>query len=128
MNVHDKAYELAHTMKESEEYQNLLSLQNEVEADEESNRMMHDFRDKQMGFQQKMIDGNEPSEDDIKQIEKLYEVIQLHPKISRLFEAEQQFSLLMQDVQRIIAEPLEALYGTDDEDDDEELGEGETSP
>ncbi|QDX92757.1 YlbF family regulator [Brevibacillus laterosporus] len=108
---YDKAHELARAIKESDEYKTFLTAQQNVSADPEASRMLADFRQKQFEFQMKQMSGQELGQEEIEQIQKLYETIQLHPEIRKVLEAERMLGQIMEDVNRIIAEPLQILYG-----------------
>ena len=45
----------------------------------------------------------------MEQLQKQYEELALNPRISQLFDAERRLSIVLEDVQRIIAEPLKAM-------------------
>jgi cell fate (sporulation/competence/biofilm development) regulator YlbF (YheA/YmcA/DUF963 family) len=106
MNVYDKAYELARALKESVELKELKQAKAQIDADPDTKRMFDDFRERQMELQKKMMSGEMPPKEDMEKMEKLYEVVGLNPAIRKLFEAERRLSVIMEDVQRIIAEPL----------------------
>jgi cell fate (sporulation/competence/biofilm development) regulator YlbF (YheA/YmcA/DUF963 family) len=109
LNVHDKAYELARAIKESPEYKEMKEVRVQIDADAESKKMLDDFRQRQNELQQKMMAGEMPPQEEMQKMEKLYEVISLNPNVRRLFDIERRFSVVMEDVQRIIAAPLEEL-------------------
>ena len=108
---YDKAHELARSIKESAEYKMFLVAQKKVSETPDSNRMLEDFRQKQFEFQMKQMSGQELSQEEIEQIQKLYEIIQLNDDIRKVLEAERMLGQIMEDINRIIAEPLQALYG-----------------
>jgi cell fate (sporulation/competence/biofilm development) regulator YlbF (YheA/YmcA/DUF963 family) len=109
MNVHDKAYDLARAIKESSEYKEMKDIRAKVDADPTSKTMLEDFRKRQSELQQKMMAGEMPPQDEMEHMQKLYEVLALNPNINQLFDAERRLSVVLEDVQRIIAEPLEAM-------------------
>ncbi|MBD0382753.1 YlbF family regulator [Paenibacillus sedimenti] len=109
MNVHDKAYDLARAIKESSEYMEMKDIRAKVDADPSAKNMLEDFRKRQTEFQQKMMAGEMPPQEEMEQMQKLYEVLALNPNIGRLFDAERRLSVVLEDVQRIIAEPLESM-------------------
>lgn len=109
MNVHDKAYELAKAIKESSEYKDMKDVRSKIDADVSSKRLLEDFRKKQTELQQKMAGGVMPPEEEMEQLQEQYEVLSQHPRINQLFDAERRLSIVLEDVQRIIAEPLEAM-------------------
>ncbi|TDG00668.1 YlbF family regulator [Paenibacillus piri] len=107
MNIYDKAYDLARALRESSELKEVKAINDQIKAEPQSKRMLDDFRQRQMELQQKMMSGDMPSKDDMDKMEKLYEVINLNPALHRLFEAERRLGVVMEDVQRIISEPLQ---------------------
>jgi cell fate (sporulation/competence/biofilm development) regulator YlbF (YheA/YmcA/DUF963 family) len=94
-------------LRESSEIKELKQLNDKIKEDPDSKRMLDDFRGRQMELQQKMMAGEMPSQEDMGKIEKLYEVINLNPSLRGIFEAERRLSVIMEDVQRIISEPLQ---------------------
>lgn len=110
MNVHDKAHELSRAIKESGEYKDAKMAQEAVNADPESKRMMDEFRQKQMDLQSRIMAGETPPQDEIEMMEKSYEVISLNFSIRKLMEAERRLSVIIEDVQKIMAESLQELY------------------
>ncbi|OMF35909.1 hypothetical protein BK133_09445 [Paenibacillus sp. FSL H8-0548] len=109
MNIHDKAYELAKALKESEEA-NLLKLAKEAaQADAEAKSMLDDFRERQAFLQQKMMAGEEPSAEDMEKMNKLYETISANPLIGKLLDAERRFAVVFEDVNRIISDVLKSI-------------------
>ncbi|SFL63489.1 YlbF family regulator [Salibacterium qingdaonense] len=110
-NVYDKARELAQDLRDSDEFQNLKNLHEEVEQDEVAKRMLDNFRSLQLDLQQKQMQGEQPTEEEITQAQKQFEMVQQHEVISKLMEVEQQMSTTIQDLNKIITEPLEDLYG-----------------
>lgn len=111
MNVHDKANELARALKESEEVQEITAAMKLVDADPDSKRMLEDFRRRQNEIQQRMMSGDMPAQEEMEQMEKSFEVLSLNLNIRRLFEAERRLSVVIEDVNKIIMESLQHLYG-----------------
>lgn len=111
MNVHDKANELARALKESEEVQEITAAMKLVDADPDSKRMLEDFRRRQNEIQQRMMTGDMPAQEEMEQMEKSFEVLSLNLNIRRLFEAERRLSVVIEDVNKIIMESLQHLYG-----------------
>jgi len=109
MNVHDRAYELAKAIKESSEYKDMLEIRSKINQDASSKNLLEDFRSRQNELQQKMAAGEMPPEAEMEQLQKLYDVLALNPAIKQLFDAERRLSIVLEDVQRIIAEPLQAM-------------------
>lgn len=110
-NLHDAAYNLEKVIRESDELKQLKSLYNDVNNDEIAKRMFENFRDLQMNLQQKQMQGEQITEEEVQKAQQQVELVQQHEKISQLMEMEQRISLLLNDVNKIIMKPLEELYG-----------------
>lgn len=110
-NLYDVAYQLEQALRESDEFKALKKLYDEVEADESARRMFENFRDIQLRLQQKQMNGEEITEEEIVQAQKSVQLVQQHEKIAKLMETEQRMSMAIQDLNKIIMKPLEELYG-----------------
>ncbi|GIP20924.1 YlbF family regulator [Paenibacillus sp. J22TS3] len=111
MNIYDKAHDLAKAMKDSPEVQEIMAAVKLIDADPQSKEMLDNFRTRQNELQQRMMSGDMPSPEEMEQMEKQFEVLSLNLNIRRLFEAEQRLSVIIQDVNKIIADSLQHLYG-----------------
>ncbi len=110
-NIYDIAHELGKTIKESDEFKLLKQLHVEIEKDQAANQMLENFRKMQMELQQKQMQGVQISEEEAQKAQQLFELVQQQPIISKMMEAEQRLSVIITDINRIITEPLEELYG-----------------
>lgn len=111
MNIYDKAHELAAALKDSKEVTEITAAMKLVDADPESKQMLDNFRTRQTEVQQRMMSGDMPAQEEMEQMEKLFEVLSLNLNIRRLFDAEQKLSIIIQDVNKIITDSLQHLYG-----------------
>ncbi|WP_433943874.1 YlbF family regulator [Paenibacillus sp. SN-8-1] len=111
MNIYDKAHELAQALKDSQEVQEITAAVKLIDADPDSKRMLDDFRNRQNELQQRMMSGDMPSPEEMENMEKQFEVLSLNLNIRRLFDAERRLSVIIQDVNKIIADSLQHLYG-----------------
>ncbi|KKO52903.1 YlbF family regulator [Paenibacillus sp. DMB20] len=111
MNIYDKAHDLAKAMKESQEVQEITSAMKLIEGDAESKQMLDNFRQRQMEIQQRIMSGDMPSQEEMEKMEKLFEVLSLNLNIRRLFDAERRLSTIIEDVNKIISDSLQDLYG-----------------
>jgi len=110
-NVYDKAHELAKVFKEGEDFKQLKQLHEEVSSDPAAHNMLENFRKVQIELQQKQMQGMQITEEEVTQAQQQFELVQQHEVISKLMEAEQRVSVLIGDLNQIITEPLEELYG-----------------
>src|SRR5699024_9691670 len=110
-NVYDNAYDLEKAIRNSDEYQKLKQCYDELEQDETGKKMFDNFRDLQLQLQEKQHKGEEISEEEAQSAQQQLELIQQHEGISKLMQAEQQMSTIINDLNGIITKPLEELYG-----------------
>ncbi|MEK4564315.1 YlbF family regulator [Alkalihalobacillus sp. FSL R5-0424] len=110
--LQDKAQELKQALAESEEFKSLQSLHNQINEDEIAKKMLDNFRQLQLELQQKQMQGIQITEEEAQQAQQQFELVQQHELISKLMEAEQQLSVIIGDINKVITEPLEEIYGT----------------
>ncbi|MFK3938611.1 YlbF family regulator [Alkalihalobacillus sp. NPDC078783] len=110
--LQDKAQELKQALAESDEFKSLQSLHNQINEDEIAKKMLDNFRQLQLELQQKQMQGIQISEEEAQQAQQQFELVQQHELISKLMEAEQQLSVIIGDINKVITEPLEEIYGT----------------
>ncbi|AIC93914.1 MULTISPECIES: YlbF family regulator [Shouchella] len=109
--TYDKAHELKDALEQSEEFKALHELHAQIEADEIAKKMLENFRKLQLDLQQKQMQGIQISEEEAQQAQQQFELVQQHELISKLMEAEQQLSVIITELNKIITEPLEKIYG-----------------
>lgn len=114
-NIYDSAYDLEKAIRNSDEFSGLKEAYDNVMGDESARRMFEDFRNTQMELQEKQMQGQEISEEEVEKAKGVVELVQQHGEISKLMEQEQRLNVLINDVSRIITKPLEELYGAPDE-------------
>lgn len=109
-NIYDLAHSLAKGLKESEEFKTLKTSQELMESEETSKKMFNDFRQTQMDLQMKQMQGQEISQEEMEKANQLFETIKLNPAISRLLDSEQRLSVIIEDINKIIFEPIQEIY------------------
>ena len=110
MTVIDHAKTLAIAIRESAEHKRFTDAREALSGDETASKMLEDFHHKQMELQQKQLMG-ETGEKTENELEKLYEVITLTPKIKEFLEAEYAMQIMYMDIQRDLAEAFIELTG-----------------
>lgn len=119
-NIYDSAYDLEKAIRNSEEFTNLKEAYDAVMADESAKQMFDNFRNTQMELQEKQMQGQEISEEEVEKARQVVELVQQHADISKLMEEEQRLNQVINDVSRIITKPLEELYGDPSQQDEEQ--------
>lgn len=109
-NIHDVAYELQKAIAENDDFKTLKESYAAVQADVASKNLFDEFRTMQLSLQQKMMQGQEITEEDNQQAQEVVVRIQQDAKITKLMETEQRLNVVIGDVNKIIMKPLEELY------------------
>jgi cell fate (sporulation/competence/biofilm development) regulator YlbF (YheA/YmcA/DUF963 family) len=111
VNIHDSAYDLEKAIRNSDDYKNLKSLYDAVNSDEVTKSLFQSFRNMQLDLQQKQMMGQEISEADVAEAQKVVAEVQQNEKIAQLMQAEERMSTVITELNQIILKPLEELYG-----------------
>lgn len=106
MNVYDQAHNLAKAIKESEEFKQYEETKKTVDANPELAQMLADFQGKQMELQTKQMMGEEMGEEMMESIQNLYAIIMKDPVAAEHMQNEMRFSLMMNDVYKILGEAM----------------------
>ena len=65
VNLYDYANQLEQALRDSDEYKAIKDAFSKVKANEDSKRLFDEFRETQMSFQQKQMQGEEIPEEDL---------------------------------------------------------------
>jgi len=106
MNVYDQAHNLARAIKESEEFKQYDYLKKVIDQNAELSKMVKDFQAKQFELQAKQMMGEEMPADMMQSIQELYQIIMTDPTAAQYMQAEMRFSLMMNDVYKILGEVM----------------------
>ncbi|MCJ7840431.1 YlbF family regulator [Lederbergia sp. NSJ-179] len=110
-NLYDCAYELEKALRQSDEFTDLRNMYKAVEDDATAKSMFDSFRQIQMQLQEKQMAGQDISEEEVQQAQMIANQVQQNEKVTKLMEAEQQMSMMIQELNKIIIKPLDDLYG-----------------
>lgn len=106
MNVYDQAHGLARAIKESEEFKQYDNLKKEIDKKPELAAMVKDFQQKQFQMQAKQMMGESNTPDVTQQIQEMYQIIMKDPMAAQYMQAEMRFSLMMNDVYKILGDVM----------------------
>ena len=110
VNLYDYANQLEQALRESEEYKAIKEAFANVKANEESQKLFDEFRETQINFQQKQMQGEEIAEEDLQKAQEQAQAIEKDENISALMNAEQKMSQVFQEINQIIVKPLDEIY------------------
>ncbi|MEK4387328.1 YlbF family regulator [Solibacillus sp. FSL W7-1464] len=110
INIYEDINKLEATFRKTDEFQNLKNAVETVRADEEAKVLFTNFRDVQLKMQAKQNAGEEITEEEYVFLQKTAQLAQQNAKIIGMLEAEMALSEVIQEVNRIITQPIQALY------------------
>ena len=110
MNVYNEAHNLATAVKESEEFKQYDELRKKIEANEALSKMVTDIQQKQLDLQMKQMSGQLEGDPQAKMME-IYQLMMKDPLLAEFFTAEARFSLMMQDVYKILNDAVGLKFG-----------------
>lgn len=106
MNVYDEAHNLAHAIKNSNEFLEFDRMRVEIEKDEQVSEMLRDIQKLQIEIQTSQIQGQEVDEAVLSQIQSLGTMLATKPLATEYMKAEATFSIMMNDVFQIIGDAV----------------------
>ena len=109
-NIYDTANQLERDLRELQEFKTVKESFEAIYADETAKALFDEFRAVNIELQQKQFSGQEITEEDIQKAQELGQKVSENEYIKALMEAEQRLNTIMQDINRIITNPLQELY------------------
>lgn len=110
VNLYDHANQLEQALRESDEYQAIKNAYAKVKENQESKDLFDEFRETQLSFQQKQMQGEEIGEEELQKAQEQAQKIENDSNISELMAAEQNMSQVFQEINQIIVKPLDEIY------------------
>ena len=110
INIYNEINALEATFRKTAEFEALQEAVAVVKADEDALKLFQSFRKVQMDLQQKQMAGEELLEDELVYAQKTAQLAQQNEKILAMLEAEMKLSSVIEEVNRILVKPVQALY------------------
>ena len=103
---YDKAHDLAHAMRESEEYKELMAAQEALKADAVAAALVRTFMAQQMQWEYAKLSGAPEADALQKKQEELLPQIQENAAAAAYLQAQMRWSQISNDIYKIISEPI----------------------
>lgn len=110
VNIYDTANEMSRQLVETQEFQNLKKAFEALKADEDAFNSFKKFQQMQVEAQKKQMQGQQPSDDEIKAIQTIAKEISGKKAVQDLMNQERQVDQMLQQVNKAITDPLQSLY------------------
>ncbi|SDZ13411.1 YlbF family regulator [Thermoactinomyces sp. DSM 45892] len=108
-NPYDLAHELVRSLKESEVFLEMKKLKGEIEANESYKEMLEGYHRLHIDLQRVRMQGMEVTDELKERAEKTTTAIQEIPVLMQYLKEEERFSILLSDIQKIMAEPVQEI-------------------
>lgn len=110
VNVYDSANQLQQDLQQSQQFQALKEAIAKVKANDEAAKLLAELQGKQKELQQKQMQGQQISDDELKAVQELGKKVQAVPELVDLLGKEQALNQLIEDLNKVIFEPIANLY------------------
>lgn len=108
-NIYDLANELERSLRALPEYQTVVSAKAALSDNAEAQALLKDYTDFQIGIQNALQNGQMPTEEDQEKMNDYVKKIEATPLVADFFAKQNQLSVYVTDIERIIFKPLQEL-------------------
>ena len=106
MNVYDEVNNLARAIKESKEYKEYKEVKTEINKMPDLKQKIDEFEKIRYEEQLLAMQGEKQSDEKMKKLQELYEILVKNPSVKDYFDKEVRFNVLIADVNKIIGEAI----------------------
>ena len=106
MTVYDEVNNLAKAIRDSKEYKEYKTIKDELMKTPELKAKVDEFEKIRYEEQLLALQGEKQSEEKMKKLQELYEILVKNPKIKDYFDKEVRFNIMIADVNKIIGESI----------------------
>lgn len=110
VNIYDTANELSRQLRETQEYQGLQKVFEALKADSDTFDTFKKFQQAQADAQHKQMTGQQPTDDEIKNIQNLAKEVSGKKVVQDLMNQERQVDSMLQQLNKTITSPIQDLY------------------
>lgn len=108
-NIYDLANELSRTLRDLPEYKAVVESKKAVDADSEAKSLLKDYLAFQQELQGMAQSGQMPTQEVQDKMKSFGDKIQGNPALTEFFNKQQQLSIFLADIERIIFDPVQEL-------------------
>ena len=110
VNIYDTANELSRQLRETQEYQGLKKAFEALKADSDTFDTFKKFQQARADAQHKQMTGQQPTDDEIKNIQNLAKEVSGKKVVQDLMNQERQVDSMLQQLNKTITSPIQDLY------------------
>ncbi len=106
MNIYDKAHEFARELKDYPEVVKLREVGKKIDGNEVNKKILDDFRKLQIEAYSQQMQNGKISDKTTEKLKNLGSIISMNPSVSEYIQAEQRFSVMWEDVLKILNDAI----------------------
>lgn len=106
MNIYDNAHEFAKSLKNCPEIVQFREIANKISSDENSKKMLADFRKIQIEAYTEQMQTGEMKKETLDKLQNLGSVLSLNPDVAKYFQAEAAFGTMWDDIMKILNDAI----------------------
>lgn len=106
MNVYDEVNNLARALKECKEFTDYKEAKDKVKNQADLKAKIDEFEKIRYEEQVLALKGEQQSEEKMKKLQELYQILVQNPEVKEYFDKEVRFNVMMADVNKIIGEAI----------------------
>lgn len=110
VNIYDSANQMEKDLRETQEFTALKTSYEAMKSDKETFDLFKEFQALQLTMQEKQYQGQQPTEDEIKNAQDMAAKVTKIDSIKDLMQKEQAVDKLLSDVNNVITKPIQELY------------------
>jgi len=110
VNIYDDINKLENTFRNTAEFEAVKQAVIDMKSDEQALALFKSFRDLQKSLQEKQMQGEEITGEELEYAQKTAQLAQANPKIEKMLHTEMALSGLVEEVNRVLLKPVQALY------------------
>lgn len=104
MNPYDQAHALARSLKESEEYREMMRLREAAYESDTNRALLDEYKRLQFRMQAKLASGETMPEEDYQRLQQIGTLLQFNQDVSAFLLAEFRFQQMLSDIFKILAD------------------------
>ena len=104
MNPYDQAHALARSLKESEEYRDMIRLREAAYESDTNRALLDEYKRLQFRMQAKLASGETMPEEDYQRLQQIGTLLQFNQDVSAFLLAEFRFQRMLSDIFKILAD------------------------
>ncbi|MBD7945539.1 MULTISPECIES: YlbF family regulator [Psychrobacillus] len=110
INIYDDINKLEASLRQTDQFANVKDAIESVKADPEALALFQSFRKIQLSLQEKQMQGEEISGEEIEYAQKTAQLAQTNEKIFHMLQAEMALSQMIEEINRVLLKPVQEMY------------------